>query len=144
VMATVYIRNPTAAAVGQIVGGGTSTTNLQSNSVSVANRFGCVASGGGAFETATDVIWHGGIALFSGTTGSIVGVDRANTSGTTCGTGGFSAETLRLFRGPGGIEQMDGSIAEAMIVGPTTASATDFNNWFDNANGINGYNGTLP
>ena len=37
---------------------------------------------------------------------------------------------------------MDGSIAEAMIVG-STATTSDFNNLFDNMNGANGYNGNL-
>jgi hypothetical protein len=143
VMAAVYIRNPTSSAIGQIVGGGTSTTTLNSSSVNVANRFGCVASGGGGFQTATDVVWHGAIALFSGTTGSITSVDGTNTPSQNCGTAGFSAEAIRLFRGPGGIEQMNGSIAEAMIVGSTAATG-DFTNWFSNANGSNGYNGALP
>ena len=144
VMAAVYIRNPTATTTGQIVGGGTSTTALDSNTTGTASRFYCIATGGGAFVTATDVIWHGAIALFNGTTTSFLNVDGVNSSSLSCGTGGLSAEAIRLFRGPAGVNQMDGSIAEAMIVGGTAITTSDFTNWFNNANSAaNGYNGGL-
>src|ERR1700721_2121518 len=95
VMATAYIRNPTSTATGQIVGGGTSTTSIDSSSAAVANKFACAAAGGGGSVAATDVIWHGGIALFNGTTNSIIGVDGSNTSSLSCGTAGLSAEAIR-------------------------------------------------
>jgi hypothetical protein len=142
VMSAVYIRNPTSTATGQIVGGGTSTTSLDSSSSGAANRFACAASGGGGSAAATDAVWHGGIALFNTTTASIISADGSNNASQNCGTGGLSAEAIRLFRGAGGINQMDGSIAEAMVIG-STASASDFTNWFNNANGSNGYNGGL-
>jgi hypothetical protein len=129
VMSAVYIRNPTSTATGQIVGGGTSTTALISSALSTANRFGCSPTGGGQTAAATDVVWHGGISLFNGTTTSILNVDGANTAGATCGTAGFSAEPIRLFRGAGGANQIDGSMAEAMIVG-STASSADLTNLF--------------
>jgi hypothetical protein len=142
VMAAVYTRNPTATTVGQIVGGGTSATFLGSNASGAASRFYCLASGGAGFVTATDAQWHGTSALFTGTTASILAVDGVYPGGNNCGTGGFSAEPIRLFRGPGGINEMYGSIAEAMIVG-STASGSDFGNLFNNMNGANGYNGGL-
>jgi len=143
VMSAVYIRNPTSTATGQIVGGGTCTTSLDPSDLSTASRFACVASGGGTFLSATDVVWHGGIALFDGASTSIISVDGSNSGSQNCGTGGFSAEGIRLFRGAGGANQMDGSIAEAMIVGSTAANA-DLTNLFNNQNGLNGYNGNLP
>jgi hypothetical protein len=142
VMAAAYIRNPTSAATAQIVGGGTSTTAITSSNTT-ANRFSCVSTGGAGAVVATDVVWHGGIALFNTTTTSIISLDGSNTASANCGTGGFSAEAIRLFRGAGGVNQMDGSIAEAMIVG-STASTSDFTNLFANMNGANGYNGNLP
>jgi hypothetical protein len=143
VMSAVYIRTTTGTATSQIVGGRTSTTSINSSSSGVANRFACAASGGGGFITATDAVWHGGIALFSGTSGSIISVDGSNAASANCGTGGLSAENMDMFRGAGGINQMAGSIAEAMVIG-STASASDFTNWFSNANGSNGYNAQLP
>jgi hypothetical protein len=90
-----------------------------------------------------DAVWHGGIALFNGTSTSILSVDGSNTGSVNCGTGGFSAEPVRLFRSAGGLAELAGSIAEAMIVG-STASTGDFTNWFNNANSAaNGYNGGL-
>jgi hypothetical protein len=141
VLAAAYIRTTTGTTGGPIVSAGTSSTLNGSSNGGTANIFECFA-GTGAFKTATDAAWHGGLALFNGTTTSIISVDGSNTGSTNCGTGGFSTEGVRLFRSAGGLTQLAGSIAEAMIVG-STASTSDFTNLFANMNGANGYNGAL-
>jgi hypothetical protein len=141
VLSAAYIRTTTGTTGGPIVSAGTSSTLIGSSNGGSANIFECFA-GTGTFKAATDAAWHGGIALFNGTTTNIISVDGSNTSSTNCGTGGFSAESVRLFRSAGGLTQLAGSIAEAMIVG-STASTGDFTNLFNNMNGANGYNGAL-
>jgi hypothetical protein len=121
-----------------IFGGNTSTTSMNWNPL-VAGQIGCNATTG-IDGSVTDLVWHG-ISCQLGSSAN-ANVDGASLVTGSTGAGGFSAETVRLFRGPGGIHQAQGQIMELMVNAAQTTNA-DLNNLFSNMNGANGYNGGL-
>jgi hypothetical protein len=121
-----------------ILAGSTSTTSLSWNPLT-AGQVGCNATTG-IDNSATDLAWHG-MSCQLGTSANI-NLDGVSIVTGSTGAGGFSAETVRLFRSAAGLHQAQGQVMEVMVNAAQTTNA-DLNNLFSNMNGANGYNGAL-
>jgi hypothetical protein len=123
---------------GPILAAGTSTTEMAWNGLN-PSTLTCEGSSG-IVGTSSDTAFQGMTCQYG--TSASVNINGASVATGSTGTGGFSAEALRIFRSQGGIHQGQGQILELMINAAQTTS-TDLNNLFVNMNGPNGYNGGL-
>ena len=135
----VYVRTAAPTAAGQLIGSGSGGNSF----ISAGNSANTAQVNGGTSVTAsaTDSSWHSLQGLISNSAGNCaINVDGSDTASLTCGTAGFSADYIRIFRNGTTGTQMQGSIAEIGFYA-ATSTASDRNAVSSNQHSAsNGYN----